>query len=159
MTAAIPTTAPTIRRTAVRSVLLRRCMALVAVFALFLQLFAPNLAKAANLEWIEICSEFGVTMVEVDLSDGPDHPGLPCPDCDACTVCATSLLVVSQDAVGGLTPINAVLDLGYQTRPGSKPENRFLWPVTRAPPSENKTKSDCVFRAFPVSPLKKGEAL
>ena len=48
------------------------CDALLGALALVLQLLAPSFSSASEGEWIEICSEAGAIMVQVDLSGDAD---------------------------------------------------------------------------------------
>ncbi len=136
---------------------LRDFWAILGVVALCLQSFAPTMAQAADLEWMVICSDDGAKLVQVDLSEGQNHE--PCPDCDDCALCATG----SESADPAATTMVTTHGLAApQTSIRTVPilwNADYLWPVTRGPPSANNDKKDRVFRAFPVSNSKKGEAL
>lgn len=146
-------------RAIARAAGLCRFVGLLAVFALCLQVVAPGVAKAANLEWIEICSELDIEMVQVDLSDGDGAPNVPCPDCDACTICALAAAGLPQE--NAVVPVLVAVPLQTVMQPmhARAWERRYFWPVTRGPPMANSEKMGRAFRAFLVSNSYKGEAL
>ena len=72
---------------------------LLGVLALAFQLLVPSFSSAAphysgqassDLEWIEICSEPGVTLVQVEAETGLPAQDVPCPECGDCVFCAAA---------------------------------------------------------------------
>ncbi len=144
-------------RSFARSDNLRGMMAILVILAICLQMIAPNIAKAADLEWMVICSDDGAIMVQVDFSE--DTPHEPCPDCETCVFCATAS--EGADQSNSDWHMLTVLIAKEATQPISlaRWDGDYLWPVTRGPPSGKSEKKDRVFRAFPVLNSYKGEAL
>lgn len=81
----IATAARTSRGDSIRSLI----AASVGVTALILQLLVPTLARASAGDWVEICSDLGVVMVQLDLNDVDDSPATR-PDCANCPLCLAS---------------------------------------------------------------------
>lgn len=112
----------------------------VAIVFLMLQLLAPSLASAAKGEWMEICSEFGITLMQVDTSDDTDAQNDGYSDCKDCTFCALAAPMspptglefelsraFARQATRWAEPID-VLTLRYQ------------WPESRGPPAWTQEK-------------------
>lgn len=137
----------------------RRLFVCLGIAALCLQFFAPDMAKAATMEWIEICSDDGVKVIAVDMSDGAPVPHQPCPKCDSCTFCALSLAALGGSPQPFAAPIRATLIADLPQDKAVLWQRRFIWPNTRGPPTAPQENKDRVFRAFPVSYSNKGEAL
>ena len=119
--------------------LLRRFAGVMAVLSLMLQLLAPSLASATQGDWIEICSEYGTILKQVDLSDETRSPGKGHSDCEDCTFCALAALTSPPtgpefdlaDASNGKTV------RWVELLQGGVP--RHLWPETRGPPALTQT--------------------
>ncbi len=136
---------------------LRDFWAILGVVALCLQGLAPSLAQAGDMEWMVICSEDGTKLVQVDLSEGQNHE--PCLDCENCSFCATASDLATPDkSVLKTMPTLISSEISARAEPVLW-NSDYLWPITRGPPNANNDKKDRVFRAFPVSNSKKGEAL
>ena len=82
-----------------RSRMARVVTGLLGVLALAFQLLVPSFSSAAphyserasgDLEWIEICSETGVTLVQVETETGLPAQNQPCPECGDCVFCAAA---------------------------------------------------------------------
>lgn len=159
MTASILQTLRQIGRTRVRVNNMRCVVGFFAICALCLQMIAPRVASANTLEWMEICSEFGVAVVQVDMSDENMDPDAPCPDCDNCAICALTLTGVVQSSSITLRHVSRFSDIGTKPETVEARALRYYWPNTRGPPSANSEKQDRVFRAFPVSYSNEGGAL
>ncbi|PYG28896.1 DUF2946 family protein [Pelagimonas varians] len=137
----------------------RRLFALLGIAALCLQAFAPDMAKAATMDWIEICSDAGIKTIQVDLSDGSSAPDQPCPKCDSCTFCAISLAGLTSNQPDLAAQFSSALPADVSQNQTVLRERRYFWPSTRGPPRRRNENKDRVFRAFPVSYSYKGEAL
>lgn len=137
----------------------RRLFALLGIAALCLQAFAPDMVKAATMDWIEICSDAGIQTIQVDLSDGSTDPDEPCPKCDSCTFCAVSLAGLTSNHPVFTSTVSATLPANVSQSQTVLREGRYFWPSTRGPPRGRNENKDRVFRAFPVSYSYKGEAL
>lgn len=66
---------------------LRALAGCAAILLMLLQLVAPQLARAGQGNWIEICSEGGAVWVQVTEDETPD-PNVTCPGCADCALCA-----------------------------------------------------------------------
>lgn len=122
----------------IRRTSLRRFSAVLALCALVIAQLLPGIAAASGTgEWVEICSESGVVLKQVELggSDTPESdPQMPCPDCMACVFCAAldSAAVLSD-------PISAAAiaartqrgTMGSQDAPTNPAQ---FWPDNRGPP-------------------------
>lgn len=108
----------------------------VGVMALILQLLVPTLARASGGDWVEICSDLGVVMVQIDLNDIDDRPGTR-PDCAECTLCTASVSSPPELDM----PIGAAvsgMSMLVPTAPGIRMhESRRLRPEARGPPDQN----------------------
>ena len=113
----------------------RAFASLVAVLSLVLQLVAPSLASAANGEWIEICSEYGIVLQQIELSDGDSSSDSGLADCQDCTFCAFAApLSPSAGPVFELT----FASQGQAARleaPQAAGALRYQWPESRGPPA------------------------
>ena len=71
--------------------LLCRLWAVLALCALVFVQMLPGVAVAAGAgEWVEICSDSGVVLIQVDFDandDGTPAQHEPCPDCANCAFC------------------------------------------------------------------------
>ncbi|WP_432448481.1 hypothetical protein [Aliiroseovarius marinus] len=144
---------------------LRSAVAIMAVLALSLQLIGVNAAQASSGNWIEICSDFGVSYVQMD-SDGnaiaksgsPDE-STDCPDCADCVNCATvafDLLAVNGTQQLQLEMQAMQVSLGPQF---SGLWSKHAWPETRGPPTVNKEKTARALCAIMADSLFNGGAL
>lgn len=96
-----------------RSVLGQVLTGYLGVLALIFQLLVPSFSFAAEGEWIEICSDVGAVLIEIDPDTGAPVQNDPCPDCDDCVMCAVSgaatmvqTLAVQTDPIAvGLGPV------------------------------------------------------
>ncbi|SHJ73591.1 Protein of unknown function [Shimia gijangensis] len=143
-----------------RGACVRKISGLVAIVFLMLQLLAPSLASAAKGDWIEICSEYGIVLQQVDLSEGERSPGPQHTDCEDCTFCAF--------AAPMSPPIGSEFELssayaGQTTRwvePVDAQAQRYQWPESRGPPVRTQQKNaERNSRASQASPYQKGGAL
>lgn len=111
----------------------RMLAGLVTVVALVLQLWAPAAAQASDSTWVEICSEVGPVLIQMDLSDEPSDPG-PCPKCQDCALCAVA------DGLSGnpmLKPVFAAHMAAVNPVCPSQsvaPNPAQFWPDNRGPP-------------------------
>lgn len=144
---------------------LRSAVAFMAVLALTLQLIGVNAARASSGNWIEICSDFGVSYVQMD-SDGnaiaksgsPDE-NTDCPDCADCVNCAMASFDLL-DAKGAQE-----LQLEMQAMQVSfGPQfaglrSKHAWPETRGPPAAKNEKAERALCAIMADFLFNGGAL
>ncbi|WP_299351238.1 DUF2946 family protein [uncultured Shimia sp.] len=118
-----------------RKPLLRRFAGILAVLSLMFQMLAPSLASASQGDWIEICSEYGTVLKQIDLSNGERPPASEHIDCEDCTFCAF--------AAPMSPPIGPEFDLpdaslGMAVRWAelmSDGVERYKWPESRGPPA------------------------
>ena len=115
---------------------------LLAVFALILQLLSPGLVRASDGEWIEICSELGPVMMQIDFSADETDQNKPCPKCETCTLCAAAIPAApgfgasapaNKDEPRTLTLIEWRTDLSGQ---------RYQRPQSRGPPTATPDMTD-----------------
>lgn len=111
---------------------LRRSSALLAVVALLLQLLLPGIARAANGDWIEICSESGPVLIQVDAEPGSSDA--VCPKCKDCVLCAAAVPGVSTSQTWLMLALPATRSLSLTDVEFSLAETRFQRPLTRGPP-------------------------
>lgn len=116
--------------------LLRRLSAVFAVCALVFVQLLPGVAAATGTgEWVEICSESGIVLMQVDMGgdDAPDPQGL-CPDCAICAFCA------ALDTAGTLTeslagaPCSDSLERGALASMTVPANPAQFWSANRGPP-------------------------
>ena len=136
---------------------LRTFAGLMAVVFLMLQLLAPSLASAAKGDWIEICSEYGITLAQVNLSDDNTAEDSKYSDCKDCTFCALAApmspptglefelsAAFARQATGWAEPVAVLVQ-------------RYQWPESRGPPvrtqNNNAERNSCASLA---STLQKG---
>lgn len=142
---------------------LRTFSGVVAILFLMLQLLAPSLASAAKGDWLEICSEYGVVLMQVDVSDADGFAqgliGSGTTDCKDCTFCAFA------------APMGPSMGLEFElahafarqttrwAEPAAPRSQRYQWPESRGPPTQNTSinaeRNSC---ASIASPYKKGGA-
>lgn len=130
----------------------RMCCTL-GLLALVLHLFSPNILRASEGEWIEICATSGPVMMKVDLSGDDGAPMPPCPKCKHCTLCVTSAITAVDLAVTKQASDVALFAVCQTTLRIDIPERRYQRPLTRGPPAlhiDNNT------RAASVSAIKIG---
>ncbi len=133
---------------------------LMAILALVLQLVAPSLASAADGEWIEICSEYGIVLQQIDLVEGdlPSDSGYP--DCEDCTFCAFAAPLCPSSGVGFELSFASANQTSRSKAPEAAGAIRYQWPESRGPPTRhidnNAERNSCVSQA---STLIKGGAL
>jgi hypothetical protein len=134
---------------------------LLGALALVLQLLAPSFSSASEGEWIEICSEAGAIIVQVDLSGDADQPsptGAPCPECADCVLCATcdvaapGAVPVIEARDLRVKPVQPVLQTSVPVNPAQ------LWPETRGPPLAPENRIERVVCASMASTLTTGGA-
>ncbi|WP_240482174.1 DUF2946 family protein [Ruegeria marisrubri] len=130
----------------------------VGVLLLLLQSFLPTLASADEGEWMEICSEAGPVLVQVDLEDDSDGTA-PCPDCASCILCAASGPALMAAAPELARP--EVVQIGtLQGRDVYKPYNPAqFWPDNRGPPCASQNRNERAPRASTASTQVTGGAL
>lgn len=118
----------------VRKSLLRRFAGVMAALSLMLQMLAPSLASASQGDWIEICSEYGTVLMQVDLSDETSPPGTGHADCEDCTFCA---LAAPMNPPAGTETDLADASTGKAVRWVeyiAEAVERHRWPESRGPP-------------------------
>lgn len=115
---------------------------LLAVFALILQLLAPGVARATNGEWVEICSEIGPVLMQIDVSGDETDQNSPCPKCKTCTLCAAAVPFAPKFGAPVLTNNAEPRDLSLTDRRIDLPELRYQRPLTRGPPSATLDMTD-----------------
>lgn len=107
---------------------------LVAILALVLQLLAPSLVSASNGEWVEICSEYGVVLQQVDMSEDERSPGKGPADCLDCTFCA--LAAPMSPPTGPVFELTAQVarQAARLAEPVAMLGRDYAWPASRGPP-------------------------
>lgn len=128
----------------------RRAVSMVSVFFLILQLVAPSLANAANGEWIEICSEYGVEVLQIDLSQEDIGSSESRTDCKDCTFCAFSAPMEPPAGPQYLLTVSEPQQLDRWVEFQHILADRHIWPESRGPPTQ-KNHSNNTERDFPVS--------
>ena len=122
---------------------LRRLLAVLAVLALVMVQVLPSIAAASGAgEWVEICSDSGVVVVQMDLGGDPaPKQHTTCPDCINCAFCgAVGPADVSADFVTvhfGFTPVehDAIVTQFVMANPAQ------FWRANRGPPLVAETKN------------------
>ncbi|WP_206198075.1 DUF2946 family protein [Shimia sediminis] len=106
----------------------------MAVLSLMFQLLAPSLASASQGDWIEICSEYGTILKQVDLSKGERPPASGHTECEDCTFCAFAAPMSPPIGPEFDLP-NASLGTGVRwAELIFVRELRHQWPASRGPP-------------------------
>lgn len=124
--------------------LMRRFAGIMAVLSLMFQLLAPSLASASEGDWIEICSDYGTILKQVDLSDGERPPASGHAKCEDCTFCA---LAAPMSPPTGPEFDLANASLGKAVRWAEHvPDGvqRHQWPESRGPPARTQDKNHAV---------------
>ena len=130
--------------------------ALIGILALLMQML-PALASSEDGTWIEICSDLGPVMMQVDASGEPgEQPA--CPECEDCTLCAAaapSILANSDE-----TRIKTCEDqsAGFSVLTNTQDLPRHLRPVTRGPPQGKEKSATHPPRLSPAPTLFNGGA-
>ncbi len=137
--------------------LFRRLAGVCAILMLVLQVAFPGAAQAAaGGEWIEICGEAGVMVIQVAGEDSNGQQD--CPKCSTCALCAAEigagpaallLSVVSRAAD------RAVLLLAQTA---VQPNPAQYWHDGRGPPLVTKNESERALSASVAATQIKGEA-
>ena len=147
------------RNALARALCLRAFTGSVAIVFLMLQLLAPSLASAARGDWIEICSEYGITLMQVDLSDGESPSGNKHVDCENCTFCALAAPMSPPTGLEFELSATFVRQAIRWAEPVDVLAQRYEWPESRGPPAwtqeNNAERNSCASEA---STLQKGGA-
>lgn len=114
----------------------RMCCAL-GLLSLILNLLSPNILRASEGDWIEICATGGPVMMQVELSGDDSAPMPPCPKCEHCTLCVTSTISLVDLAVATQASGVGLFMVGQPKLRVDIPERRYQRPVTRGPPARN----------------------
>ncbi|MDA5093117.1 hypothetical protein O2N63_03360 [Aliiroseovarius sp. KMU-50] len=137
----------------------------LGILALVVQIFSANVGLASTGSWIEICSEVGVSYVQLDADgnaiDQADNIGNDdtCIDCGDCDFCSTSMTGQAALLSNLMTDHALVNDHALmKTQIDGFAFNR-AWPETRGPPLVNNELTDRALRAFMVVTLLNGGAL
>ena len=117
-----------------------RLVAVLSVLCVISVQVSPVAASASgDGMWIEICSEFGVVMKQVDLSGDGETDESPCPACAQCPFCAIwdadAVPTVQGAAVQGFV-LRCEPALGSQTVIANPAQ---FWPDNRGPPTAEET--------------------
>ncbi|WP_371170601.1 DUF2946 family protein [Aliiroseovarius sp. 2305UL8-7] len=132
---------------------------MVAMTALVLQLFTSSMGQAADGTWIEICSDFGTSYVQVDLGDGAPAQQKNCPDCENCALCATgSMALVGTAHQQHWQPMHHAGAEALQAQLNGPTYHR-AWPETRGPPAAYLENVNCAICAETATIPVKGGAL
>lgn len=136
-------------------------LVVLGIIALAIQLASSVPGFASSGTWIEICSEAGVKLVQVDLRDAGSDTKSPldcCENCVDCALCATTANDVD-NSHDGYAP------LGSATTSALIVEAQLIgsafsraWPETRGPPPLHMVKNDHMRRAFSASDTNEGDA-
>ena len=111
----------------------RQAYVLFGVLALLLQLIAPSMSSAGTGDWMEICSEQGPVLVQIDFS-GEAPTEVPCPKCETCALCV--LNDTATDSPGAPERIQSFV-VAQITRPAAQSLSANpaqFWPLGRGPP-------------------------
>ena len=124
--------------------------AVIGVLALLMQML-PALASTEDGIWIEICSDLGPVMMQIDASETPVRDAPACPECEDCTLCATGLssLPDQTNRVQLKAPAHRID--GYPILTNTRVLPRHLRPVTRGPPSGTPQSAAQLPRLSPAS--------
>lgn len=143
--------------------LLSRLSAVFALCALVMVQMLPGVAAAAGTgEWVEICSDSGVTLIQIEYdADGSGTPTQhgPCKDCANCAFCgglgAVGLLSEPLSVRVGFSSLDSDVPESY--RVAANPAQ--YWSANRGPPlvKEHDTSTGALVRAK-VSTLVMGGA-
>lgn len=127
---------PSIRRFPAKP--LRRVFgSLLGIALLVLQLFAPEMARAAlGGTWVEICSDYGVIEVQMDLGGTDSGTGSVCPECVFCAL----VNVATKESATQLVQFDSVFLLSGQYPSEVTVQNPAqFWHKNRAPPRQKST--------------------
>ncbi|MDO6520366.1 hypothetical protein Q4578_02150 [Shimia thalassica] len=132
----------------------------VATVLLFvLQMALPSLAHAAKGEWIEICSEYGISMVQIEVDETGTPQENPCPECEDCVCSAAADVSPFLNSAMGAAHWVA-LGAGAKAAPFDiLSPNRKIRPETRGPPTAPNSITARAPRVFKASFPSKGGAL
>ncbi|KIC35116.1 hypothetical protein RA26_19335 [Leisingera sp. ANG-M7] len=137
--------------------LFRRLAGVCAILMLVLQVAFPGAAQAAaGGEWIEICGEFGVVVIQVAGEDSNGQQD--CPKCSTCALCAAE--TGAGPAALLLPAVSRVADCAVLLPEGAavQPNPAQYWNDGRGPPLVTKIESERAFRASVAATQNKGEA-
>jgi len=129
--------------------------ALIGVLALLMQML-PALASSEEGTWIEICSDLGPVMMQIDGSG--DNGGEPaCPECEDCTLCATATPSTLANNHVLRTKSLTIRAAGFVVQTNTRELPRHLRPVTRGPPQGKEQRAAHLPRLSPAAtPLNGG---
>ena len=130
---------------------------MLGILALLMQML-PALANSEDGIWIEICSDFGPVMMQIDAAETPAGGRSFCPDCDDCTLCATAVPLILADALAVRIDVPASRSTEFSVLPGTRNLPKHLRPVTRAPPCDDIQCSAHLPRLSPSTLLLNGGA-
>ena len=108
--------------------------ALFGILALLLQVM-PALATSEDGIWIEICSDLGPVMMQIDASETPVGDAPDCPECENCTLCATATQSLLADPHTVKIKPLVHQSTGFSILASTANLPKHLRPVTRGPPS------------------------
>lgn len=84
--------------------------------------------------WFEICSEAGIVLKKIDMSDAPDTENTPCPKCSQCPFCAIAGLdVILASTFAGKTEF-FVAPKSFRASQTNVANAAQFWPDNRGPP-------------------------
>ena len=116
-----------------------RLLAALTVVAMLILQAAPIAASASgNGMWIEICSEAGIVLKQVDMQDPGGTDDTSCPACAQCPFCAVANpdAVFSGDAVTRTAFFVTIKAVGEPQTFIANPAQ--FWPDNRGPPRAEK---------------------
>ncbi len=106
----------------------------LGILLLVVQLVAPQPVQAAGGDWIEICGEYGVVEIQVNLDGTPVPNPDDCPDCQTCPLCALSHVAVTQTEARFAPLETATSVAGWHTASATIRNPAQYWHNTRGPP-------------------------
>ncbi len=137
---------------------LRFLMATAGILALMFQLLLPVVAQASGGDWIEICSEAGPVMMQLDAKDEGDTSD-QCPRCKNCTLCVVTASVLNTGFAEIFDADRTQMIAVIWHHPELRSVSKYARPEARGPPRATQYTSDCAPRAAIATPLNTGGAL
>ncbi|WP_425045695.1 hypothetical protein [Primorskyibacter sp. S87] len=117
-----------------------------------LQLLVPSFSSAAPYsagDWIEVCADLGVILVQIDPETGEPVEG-ECPKCDSCTMCAVGGGLLNSAAKTAQVPARLAEGSLIKALDVVPASSAPLWPSGRGPPTgpnDIKQRAMCAFAA------------
>lgn len=142
---------------AARAGLIQRLAGICVALLLALQLLFPAAgAAAADGQWIEICGESGVALIQVNAETGEAQQD--CPDCSTCVLCAAETGAKPVNCPPAASRAAAAPALPLPAQALVRPNPAQYWHEGRGPPLAKKIATERALRASMEATLTEGEA-